>query len=87
MNSETSENSETILNELTNELLINQFFYYYCSIDMLFLATKLMEKIPDPHNAKEYYQSFIRKKNTKPLKRLKVITCQQKLLKTQTLLI
>ena len=30
------------------------------------IANKLIEKIPDPHNAKEHYQSFIRKKkNTK----------------------
>ena len=27
------------------------------------LEYKLIEKIPDPHNAKEHYQSFIRKKN------------------------
>ena len=31
-------------------------------------ATKLTEKIPDPCNAKEHYQSFIRKKNTKSVK-------------------
>ena len=28
------------------------------------LATSLTEKIPNPSNAKEHYQSFIRKKNT-----------------------
>ena len=31
--------------------------------DLLFLATKLTEKTPDPRNAKKQYQSFIRKKN------------------------
>ena len=36
--------------------------------DFLLLATKLIEKIPDPHNAKEHYQSFIREKNTKSVK-------------------
>ena len=31
--------------------------------DLLLLANKLIEKISDPHNAKEHYQTFIRKKN------------------------
>ena len=30
--------------------------------------TKLTEKIPDPHNVKEHYQSFPRNKNTKLVK-------------------
>ena len=33
--------------------------------DLLLLANKLIEKLPDPHNAKGHYQSFIRKRNTK----------------------
>ena len=33
--------------------------------DLLLLANRLVEKIRDPCNAKEHYQSFIRKKNTK----------------------
>ena len=33
--------------------------------DLLLLASKLTEKIPDPWNAKEHYQSFIRKKEKK----------------------
>ena len=33
--------------------------------DLLLFAKKLIEKIPYPCNAKEHYQSFIRKKNTK----------------------
>ena len=42
------------------------------------LASKLTEKIPDPHKAKEHYQSFIRKKNTKSVKQTKIITQQTK---------
>ena len=33
--------------------------------DLLLLGIKLIEKIPDPCNAKEHYQSFIKKKNKK----------------------
>ena len=40
--------------------------------DLLLLATKLAEKMSDPCNAKEHYQSFIRKKNTKSVKQSKV---------------
>ena len=36
--------------------------------DLLLLANKLIEKIPDPQNAQEYYPLFIRKKNTKSVK-------------------
>ena len=43
-------------------------------------ATKLTEKIPDPCNAKEYYQSFIRKKSTKSIKQSKTIIWQPKTL-------
>ena len=46
------------------------------------LANKLIEKTPHPCNAKEHYQSFIRKKNIKS----EILTYQPKLLKTQTLL-
>ena len=43
--------------------------------DQLLLANKLIEKkIPDSCNAKEHYQSFIRKKNTKPVKQSEIIT-------------
>ena len=37
-----------------------------------------MEKIPDPRNAKEHYQSFIRKKTTKSVKQSEMITYQTK---------
>ena len=36
--------------------------------DLLLLANKLIKKLPDPRNAKEYYQQFIRKKNAKSVK-------------------
>ena len=47
--------------------------------DLLLLANKLIEKIPDPCNAKEHYQSFTRKKNTKSVKKSKIITYQPKI--------
>ena len=50
------------------------------------LASKLIEKTPDPRNAKEPYQSFIRKKKTKLVKQ-KIITHQPKFFSNQTLLI
>ena len=46
--------------------------------DLLLLANKLTEKTPDPSNAKEHYQSFIWKKNTKLVKQLEIITYQPK---------
>ena len=49
---------------------------------LLLFANKLIEKIPDPLNATEHYQSFIRKKNNQ-----KQLLINQKLLKTQILLI
>ena len=36
--------------------------------DLLLLANKLIEKISDPRNAKEHYQLFIKKENTKSIK-------------------
>ena len=42
------------------------------------LANKLLEKIPEPHNAKEYNQSFIRKKYNKSVKQSEIITYEPK---------
>ena len=42
------------------------------------LSNKSIEKIPDSRNAKDHYQSFIRKKNTKSAKQLEIITYQPK---------
>ena len=47
--------------------------------DLLLLANKLIEKIPDPHNAKKHYQSFIRKKQQqKTSKTIRKFTYQPK---------
>ena len=44
----------------------------------LLLANKFIEKMPNPGNGRELYQSFIRKKNTKSLKQSETITDQPK---------
>ena len=36
--------------------------------DLLLLANVLIEQVPDPHNAKEHYESFLKKKNRKSVK-------------------
>ena len=41
-------------------------------------GTKLIYKIPNPRNAKEHFQLFIRKKNTKSVKQSEMITYQSK---------
>ena len=46
--------------------------------DRQLLRIKLTEKIPDPCNPKEHYKSFAIKKNTKSVKKAKVITQQPK---------
>ena len=45
---------------------------------LLLLANKLIEKVPDPRNAKEHYESFLRKKDRKSVKQSKIITYQPK---------
>ena len=45
---------------------------------LLLLACKLIEKIPDSRNAKEYYRLFRRKKNRKSVKQSEIITYQPK---------
>ena len=42
------------------------------------LANKLIKNIPDPRNAKEHYESFLRKKNRKSVKQSEIVTYQQK---------
>ena len=49
--------------------------------DLLLLANNVIEKIPDLRDAKEHYQSFIRKKNRKSLKQSEIITYQAKTFK------
>ena len=46
------------------QLLFNQSFEK--NTDLLLQIDR--KKIPDPCNAKEHYQSFVRKKNTKSVK-------------------
>ena len=50
----------------------------YCCLQTIISNEENNEEIPDPRNAKEHYQSFIRKKNTKSVKQLKIITYQPK---------
>ena len=54
--------------------------------DLLLLANKLIKKVPASRNAKEHYQSFIKKKIRKSVKQSEIII-NQKLFKPQTLLI
>ena len=42
--------------------------------DLLLLANKLIEKVPDPQNAIEHYESFLRKKNKKSVKQSEIIS-------------
>ena len=44
--------------------------------DLQVFAIEWAKKIPYPRNAKEYYQLFISKKNTKLVKQWKIITQQ-----------
>ena len=45
---------------------------------LLLLASKLIEKIPDSRNTKEYCRLFRRKKNRKSVKQSEIITYQPK---------
>ena len=42
------------------------------------VSKKIKRKIPDPSNVKEYYQSYLKRKNIKSVKRSKTITHQLK---------
>ena len=75
---------KTIINELhflKKQLLFNEA----SKKDLQLFVIKLTEKIPDPHHAKERYQSFI--KITKLVKQSKIITYQPTTFETQALLI
>ena len=50
-------------------------------------ATKLTEKIPDPNNAKEYYQSYLSEKNTKLVKWSKIINQEPEALENPSIVI
>ena len=46
--------------------------------DLLLLAMKLLPKNPDAIDAKAYYQSYLKRKSTKLVKRSKIYTQQRK---------
>ena len=50
-------------------------------------AKKLTEKIPDPNNAKEYYQSYLSEKNTKLVKWSKIINQEPEALENPSIVI
>ena len=52
---------------------------------LLLLANKLTEKVPYSCNAKEHFQSFIRNKNIKSVKQLKIITHRPKTFENQNM--
>ena len=51
----------------------------------MLLASKLIERVPDPRNAKEHYESLFRKKNRKLVKQLEIITYQPKTFKNASI--
>ena len=54
---------KTIINELNFLRKTVAIQWNVWKKDLLLLATKLTEEIPDPHNAKEHYWSFRWKKH------------------------
>ena len=49
--------------------------------DFLLVASKLIEKVRDPLNAKEHYQPSMTKRNRKSVKQSEIITYQPKTFK------
>ena len=49
--------------------------------DLLLLATKLIKKIADCSNAKEYYKCYLKRQNSKSVKRSEIITYHSKTIK------
>ena len=54
-------------------------------IDLQFLVAKITEEIPDPSNSKEYYNSYLKRKNKKSEKRSKITTEQLKAIESQNI--
>ena len=70
---------KTIINEL--DFLVKKVLVYsnaWRKERLLLLANKFIENIPDLSNAKEHYESFLRKKNRKSVKQSEIITNQLK---------
>ena len=49
--------------------------------NLLLFAKKILEKVPDPCNSKQNFESFLRKKNRKIVKQSEIITYQPKTFK------
>ena len=70
---------KTIINEL--DFLRKKVIVYWNARKkerLLLIANKLIKNIPDLRNAKEHYESFLRKLNRKPVKQSEIITHQPK---------
>ena len=50
--------------------------------DLWLFAHKLIEKVPNPHNTKEHYESYLRKKPRKLVKQSETITYQPNIFDT-----
>ena len=55
--------------------------------NLLLLANKLIEEVPDSRNAKEHYESFPRKKSRNSVKQSEIISYQLSILLTENLLL
>ena len=73
MNSETL-SLKTIIDKLnfSNKIVIIQ--WNIRKKDQRLFGTKITEKVSDPSNAKEYYNSYFKRKNKKSVKRSKITT-------------
>ena len=73
MNSETL-SLKTIIDKLifSNKIVIIQ--WNIRKKDQKLFGTKITEKVSDPSNAKEYYNSYFKRKNKKSVKRSKITT-------------
>ena len=73
MNSETL-SLKTVIDKLnfSNKIVIIQ--WNIRKKDQKLFGTKITEKVSDPSNAKEYYNSYFKRKNKKSVKRSKITT-------------
>ena len=73
MNSETL-SLKTIIDKLnfSNKIVIIQ--WNIRKKDQRLFGTKITEKVSDPSNAKEYYNSYFKRKNKKSVKQSKITT-------------
>ena len=73
MNSETL-SLKTIIDKLifSNKIVIIQ--WNIRKKDQKLFGTKITEKVSDPSNAKEYYNSYFKRKNKESVKQSKITT-------------